>query len=76
MEEIFSSDYSEINRQRLIDWVQSKNTFDWTEICHWITNLEARLETPKDMQKLTREKMKAILEVCILKLPKIFVFKG
>jgi hypothetical protein len=47
----------------VIDWIHARNNFDWSEICRWITNLEARLETPEEMQKMTRMKMKAVLEV-------------
>ena len=65
IESIFSSDYSPQNRQRVIDWIFAKNSFDWSEICCWIAGIEARHEKPLQMQDFTREKMRAVLEVII-----------
>ncbi|CAK5010380.1 unnamed protein product [Meloidogyne enterolobii] len=71
IESIFSSDYSPQNRQRVIDWIFAKNSFDWSEICCWIAGIEARHEKPLQMQDFTREKMRAVLEVNVQKRPVI-----
>ncbi|KAL3090099.1 hypothetical protein niasHS_006551 [Heterodera schachtii] len=61
----FSSDYAQANRKRLIDWVEGRNRFDWTEICKWIANIEANNESAAQIQEKTRKKMRAVLEVTI-----------
>uniref|UniRef100_A0A914GSE8 Uncharacterized protein n=1 Tax=Globodera rostochiensis TaxID=31243 RepID=A0A914GSE8_GLORO len=65
----FSADYAQVNRQRLVEWIEGRNSFDWAEICKWIANIEANNETPAQMQEKTRKKMKAVLEVNVHERP-------
>ncbi|KAI3413952.1 hypothetical protein GPALN_011423 [Globodera pallida] len=65
----FSADYAQVNRQRLVEWIEGKNSFDWAEICKWIANIEASNETPAQMQEKTRKKMRAVLEVNVHERP-------
>lgn len=71
VQSIFTSDYSPVNRKRLVEWVQEEKHFDWTQICLWIAELEASHQTPEQMQKMARDKVRAILAVDVQKRPVI-----
>uniref|UniRef100_A0AC34GNA6 NNMT/PNMT/TEMT family protein n=1 Tax=Panagrolaimus sp. ES5 TaxID=591445 RepID=A0AC34GNA6_9BILA len=66
-ENIFTSDYAEANRQTLKSWIESKSEFDWTNVCTWLSNIEATSESPKMMQELARSKMRGIFSVNVHK---------
>ncbi|PAV59114.1 hypothetical protein WR25_10799 [Diploscapter pachys] len=46
-----------------------EGSFDWTEVCKWIANIEATMETPQQMQDKARSKMRAVLEVNVHETP-------
>jgi hypothetical protein len=66
-ENIFTSDYAEVNRQTLKNWIENKSEFDWTNVCTWLSNIEATNESPKMMQELARSKMRGIFSVNVHK---------
>lgn len=60
-----------MNRNTLQNWIENKNTFDWSNVCTWISNIEACTDKPNIMQAEAREKMRAVLEVDVHKQPVI-----
>lgn len=60
---IFTSDYAPANRDALQSWIENKSDFDWSNVCQWISNIEASMETAETMQKNARTLMRAVLEV-------------
>lgn len=69
--EIYVSDYAKVNRDHIISWIKGKGNFDWTEVCKWISNIEASYETPSEMQSIVRNKIQAVLDVDVHKDPTI-----
>ena len=53
----------------LQSWIEEKNSFDWSNVCTWITSIEGGAEKPMIMQAQAREKMRAVLEVNVHKQP-------
>lgn len=51
------------NREKLVEWIENKSKFNWTNICNWLACIEASTETPEKMQELARSKMKAVIKV-------------
>ncbi|CAB3403081.1 unnamed protein product [Caenorhabditis bovis] len=68
-ENIYTSDYAPANRDILQKWIENKSEFDWTNVCTWISNIEASMETPTQMQAKTRNAMRAVLDVNVHKSP-------
>ncbi|EYC23361.1 hypothetical protein Y032_0015g2608 [Ancylostoma ceylanicum] len=62
--QMFTSDYARVNRDVLQSWIEDKSAFDWSNVCRWISNIEAAAEEPAVMQQKAREKVDAVLEVC------------
>ncbi|CCD61707.1 Nicotinamide N-methyltransferase [Caenorhabditis elegans] len=68
-ENIYTSDYAPANRDTLINWIEDKSDFDWDNVCSWIANIEASMETGKQMQNKTRKLMRAVLDVNVHESP-------
>ncbi|CAJ0596670.1 unnamed protein product [Cylicocyclus nassatus] len=68
-QEMYTSDYAPANREFLKKWIENESAFDWTNVCHWISNIEASDDEPAVMQQKAREKMNAVLEVNVHKMP-------
>ncbi|CAL2038126.1 unnamed protein product [Caenorhabditis brenneri] len=68
-ESIYTSDYAPANRDTLISWIENRSTFDWDNVCKWIANIEASMETGKQMQEKTRKLMRAVLDVNVHESP-------
>ncbi|CAI5446385.1 unnamed protein product [Caenorhabditis angaria] len=68
---IYTSDYAPANRETLVNWIEKKSTFDWKNVCTWISNIEASMETPEVMQTKTRNLMRAVLDVNVHSSPVI-----
>ncbi|KAF1760370.1 hypothetical protein GCK72_008619 [Caenorhabditis remanei] len=66
---IYTSDYAPANRETLISWCENRSTFDWSNVCTWIANIEASMETGKVMQEKTRQLMRAVLDVNVHESP-------
>ncbi|KAK6744579.1 hypothetical protein RB195_011352 [Necator americanus] len=69
--QIFTSDYARINRDVLQSWIEGKSAFDWSNVCRWISNIEASDDEPAVMQQKAREKVNAVLEVNVHETPVI-----
>ncbi|WKY02545.1 hypothetical protein Q1695_016093 [Nippostrongylus brasiliensis] len=70
-EQIFTSDFAPANRDMLQSWVENRSTFDWSNVCGWIADIEACLDEPCVMQQKAREKVNAVLEVNVHETPVI-----
>ncbi|CAI2348568.1 unnamed protein product [Caenorhabditis sp. 36 PRJEB53466] len=68
-ENIFTSDYAPANRDTLISWIENRSEFDWNNVCKWIANIEASMETGVQMQQKTRNLMRAVLDVNVHESP-------
>ncbi|CAI4229119.1 unnamed protein product [Auanema sp. JU1783] len=68
---IYTSDYAPANRQFLLNWVENRSQFNWSNVCEWISNIEASNETPAIMQQKARDKIAGIFEVNVHELPVI-----
>ncbi|KAI6235794.1 Nicotinamide N-methyltransferase [Aphelenchoides besseyi] len=68
---LFSSDYAEVNRETLTNWIKNQSPFDWKNVCEWIGGIEATQETAQQMENNTRQKMRAVLNVDVHKQPVI-----
>ncbi|CAD6187850.1 unnamed protein product [Caenorhabditis auriculariae] len=60
---IYTSDYAPANREKLQSWIENRSTFNWENVCKWIGNIEATMESPQEMQEKARRLLKAVLEV-------------
>ncbi|KJH49160.1 NNMT/PNMT/TEMT family protein [Dictyocaulus viviparus] len=69
--QIYTSDYARVNRDVLQSWIENRSTFDWSEVCHWISSIEAVVEQPFAMQQQARDKVMAILEANVHETPVI-----
>ncbi|KIH57834.1 NNMT/PNMT/TEMT family protein [Ancylostoma duodenale] len=69
--QIFTSDYARVSRDVLQSWIEDKSAFDWSNVCHWISTIEAATEEPAVMQQKAREKVDAVLEVNVHETPVI-----
>ncbi|KAE9551033.1 hypothetical protein FO519_005767 [Halicephalobus sp. NKZ332] len=69
VENVYTSDYAETNRNMLQSWIEDKSDFDWSNVCTWISSIEGTAEKPVIMQGQAREKMRAVLEVNVHKQP-------
>lgn len=67
--QIFTSDYAKVNRDVLQSWIEDRSAFDWSNVCTWISNIEASTEEPAEMQQKAREKVNAVLEVNVHETP-------
>uniref|UniRef100_A0A0N4Z9A8 NNMT/PNMT/TEMT family protein n=1 Tax=Parastrongyloides trichosuri TaxID=131310 RepID=A0A0N4Z9A8_PARTI len=64
VQNIFTSDYAKANREELVRWItKDKNSFNWSNVCEWISSIEANLESFEKMQDDARDKIRAVLEV-------------
>ncbi|ULU03470.1 hypothetical protein L3Y34_002787 [Caenorhabditis briggsae] len=68
-ENIYTSDYAPANRDALVSWIENRSTFDWDNVCSWISNIEASMKTGKQMQEKTRSLMRAVLDVNVHESP-------
>ncbi|EPB76531.1 NNMT/PNMT/TEMT family protein [Ancylostoma ceylanicum] len=66
--QMFTSDYARVNRDVLQSWIEDKSAFDWSNVCRWISNIEAAAEEPAVMQQKAREKVDAVLETILIQL--------
>uniref|UniRef100_A0A1I7UUS3 NNMT/PNMT/TEMT family protein n=1 Tax=Caenorhabditis tropicalis TaxID=1561998 RepID=A0A1I7UUS3_9PELO len=46
-----------------------RSSFDWDNVCKWIANIEASMETGTQMQEKTRKLMRAVLDVNVHESP-------
>ncbi|VDK50264.1 unnamed protein product [Anisakis simplex] len=60
---IYSSDYAQINRDMLRDWILNKCSFNWINICEHIASIESTSQSAYEMQQQARNKMRAVLKV-------------
>lgn len=68
-ENIYTSDYAPANRDTLVSWIENRSDFNWDNVCSWISNIEASMETGKQMQEKTRQLMRAVLDVNVHETP-------
>ncbi|ETN79135.1 NNMT/PNMT/TEMT family protein [Necator americanus] len=62
---------SETHRRIVPRVLEPASAFDWSNVCRWISNIEASDDEPAVMQQKAREKVNAVLEVNVHETPVI-----